>query len=151
MRMRKEYLLQHASEEASHWRWVLDDLRNTGYAGSDPRSLFPHPTCEAYLSFAERVSEQAPYARLATARVLEGFAADFGTEYGGRFLRTLGLRPDQTQFFLSHGETDKEHVPEIQAAIQATDLSPDEWGWMIHTAECAGRFYRAMYDHEAFA
>jgi hypothetical protein len=26
----------------------------------------------------------------------------------------------------------------------------DGWRWMNHAAETAGRFYRGMYDHEAF-
>lgn len=29
----REYLLQHANEEKSHWEWVISDLKNTGYDG----------------------------------------------------------------------------------------------------------------------
>lgn len=147
----KEYLLRHAEEESSHWRWIIDDLRASGDEGPDPRDEFPHPTCEAYISFAERVSEQAPYARLATARVLEGIAAVCGGVYGRKLVSTLGLRKEQVTFFLNHAETDLKHVPEIEQTIQACDLSEEEWRWMIHTAKVAGQFYRAMYDHEAFA
>src|SRR5205809_7331389 len=107
----KEYLLRHAIEEQSHWRWVLDDLRATGYTGADPRTLFPHPSCEAYVSFAERVSEQAPYARLATNSVLEGIAAEFGGRFGAMLISQLGLESHQVSFFINHGETDKAHVP----------------------------------------
>ncbi len=147
----KEYLLRHAIEEQSHWRWVLDDLRATGYGGPDPRTLFPHITCEAYVSFAERVSEQAPYARLATNSVLEGIAAEFGGRFGALLIRQLGLKRDQVSFFINHGDTDKAHVPEIRGVIADCTLNPIEWGWMHRTAAVAGAYYRGMYDHEAFA
>ena len=147
----KEFLLKHAEEESAHWRWVIDDLRATGYVGPSPRDELPHPTCEAYVSFAERVSEQAPYARLATNSVLEGIAAVCGGPYGKKLVTQLGLGKDQVTFFLNHAETDKEHVPEIEATIRACRYSDEEWRWMIHAANVAGQFYREMYDHEAFA
>lgn len=147
----KEYLLQHAEEERTHWRWVLNDLRNSGYDGPDPRSLFPHPTCEAYISFNERVAKRMPVARLAIACVLEGIGAAFGEQYGRRLLQSLKLRPDQGSFFLSHGETDKQHIEEVWEVIARCDLRPEEWSWMNHAAAVAGHLYCAMYSHEAFA
>jgi len=147
----KEYLLSHAEEERTHWRWVLEDLAATGYQGPDPRQLFPHPTCEAYISFNEKVAERMPLARLAIASVLEGIGAEFGGSYGRQLLARLGLRREQASFFLSHGETDQVHARELAEVIAASALSPEEWGWMVHAANVAGQFYRAMYDHEAFA
>jgi len=146
----KEYLIAHAAEEHSHWRWALDDLASTGYRGPNPRDLFPHPSCEAYLSFVERVSERVPYARLATASVLEGIAAAFGERYGRQLLQTLKLKPEQATFFLRHSETDQVHREEIAEAIASTPMTPHEWAWMKYVATIAGKFYRAMYDHEAF-
>jgi len=147
----KEYLLQHAEEERTHWRWVLDDLNNTGYTGPSPRTTFPHPTCEAYISFNEKIAERIPIARLAIAAVLEGIGAHFGGLYGKKLLDGLKITPKQASFFLSHGETDKVHNKELTEVIHASDLTPEEWGGMIHAATIAGIFYRAMYDHEAFA
>ena len=37
LRSAKEYLLHHAEEEKLHWRWVVNDLKETGYA-SNPES-----------------------------------------------------------------------------------------------------------------
>jgi heme oxygenase-like protein len=148
----KEYLLQHAEEERAHWRWVLDDLRSTGYAGPDPRTTFPHPTCEAYISFNDRIAERMPIARIAIATVLEGIGAHVGaSSYARKLLETLGLAPEQASFFLSHGETDKVHAKQLATVIAAEELSPTEWSWMVHSAHIAGIFYRAMYDHDAFA
>lgn len=147
----KEYLLVHAGEELTHWQWVLDDLDATGYRGPDPRSAFPHITCEAYISFSEKLSERMPIARLATASVLEGIGAAFGGTYGRQLLERLKLTPNQATFFVSHGETDKVHSQQIAEVIAASHLTVEEWSWMTHAANVAGQFYRAMYDHEAFA
>lgn len=146
----KEYLLKHAEEERTHWRWILADLKSTEYQGADPRSTFPHPTCEAYISFNERIADHMPIARLAIAIVLEGIGEKFGEAYGRQLLRALNIGPEQATFFLRHGETDKVHAQELRELITGADLTSDEWNWMVHAADIAGRFYRAMYDHEAF-
>jgi Iron-containing redox enzyme len=146
----KEYLLQHAEEERSHWRWVLDDLAATGYEGPDPRSLPPHPSCQAYIGLTYYISEQVPVARLATASVLEGIGARHGGSYGARLLRALDLKSSQATFLLSHGETDKKHSMELRNVIAECHLAAEEWTWMNHAAKTAGLFYRGMYDHEAY-
>ena len=147
----KEYLLRHAEEERTHWRWVLDDLRNTGYVGACPTTTLPHPSCEAFISYQSRIAELMPVGRLAMAAVLEGIGAAFGSTRGRQLLVVLGIAPKQASFFLSHGETDKVHTQELRDVIESCELSPPEWGWMTHSARIAGQFYRAMYDHEAFA
>jgi len=146
----KEYLLCHAEEERTHWRWVIDDLRTSGYAGPDPRSCFPHPSCEAYISFNERIAHRQPVARLAIASVLEGIGAHFGATYGHELLKALRLPREHATFFLSHGETDKRHANELRAVIAQAQLNSGEWAWMTHCAAVAGSLYRNMYDHEAF-
>jgi hypothetical protein len=147
----KEYLLQHAEEERTHWRWMLNDLVTTGYSGPDPRSLPPHPSCQAFVGLLYYIAEEAPVARLAIAAVLEGIGARHGVTYGRKLLETLHLRPSQASFFLSHGTTDKKHIVELGEVIAQCELSAEEWLWMNHAARTAGLFYRAMYDHEAFA
>jgi hypothetical protein len=147
----KEYLLRHAEEERTHWRWVLDDLHASGYEGPDPRGAPPHPTCMAYVALNHYFAEEVPVARLALAAVLEGIGATHGGTYGRKLLQTLQLRTEQASFFLSHAETDKTHIVELRDVIAALTLSADEWRWMHYAATIAGQFYRAMYDHEAYA
>jgi hypothetical protein len=146
----KEYLLQHAEEERTHWRWVLDDLRATRFSGPDPRSQPPHLTTQAYIGLNYYVAETQPVARLAIAAVLEGIGATHGALYGRQMLGALKLRKEQASFFLSHAETDKVHTAEIRATIERCSLSSQEWQWMNYAARAAGTFYRAMYDHEGF-
>ena len=146
----KEYLLQHAEEERTHWRWVLDDLRNTGYTGPSLRNLPPHPSCQAFIGLNYYVAEHVPVARLAIAAVLEGIGAAHGGTYGRKLLHGLKINTSQASFFISHGETDKIHTVELREVIGKLDLSADEWRWMNYAAETAGLFYRGMYDHHAF-
>jgi Iron-containing redox enzyme len=147
----KEYLLRHAEEERTHWRWVLDDLRSTGYRGPSPRSEPPHHSAQAYIGLNYYIAEHAPIARLAIASVLEGIGAAHGGTYGKKLASALNLEKSQASFFLSHAETDVVHTAELHEPISASDLTTAEWRWMHHAAETGGRFYRGMYDHEAFA
>lgn len=147
----KDYLLRHAEEERTHWRWVLNDLSATGYQGPSPRTGFPHLTCQAYIGLNYYVAEQMPIARLAIAAVLEGIGGRYGGAYARRLVTKLGLNSQQTQFFSGHSETDIVHTAEIHKVIEQCELTPEEWGWMVYAARTAGQFYRAMYDHEAFA
>ena len=91
-----------------------------------------------------------PIARLAIACVLEGIGGQLGSAYGEKLVKTLNLTKEQTSFFLSHGETDKHHMQELNDLISVCELSTEEWGWMTHAATVAGQLYRNMYSHEAF-
>lgn len=146
----KDYLLRHAEEERTHWRWILDDLASTHYSGPDPQLLHPHPSCEVYIAFNERAARVVPVSRLAVAAVLEGIGARYGGKYGGELLKALGLKPAQASFFMSHGQTDKVHIEELEAILSGLRLSGEEWAWMSHAAATAGHLYRAMYDLESF-
>jgi len=146
----KEYLLRHAEEERTHWRWVLDDLKATGFEGPDLRNEPPHYTTQAFIGLHYYMAEQVPIARLAIAAVLEGIGATHGAAYGSQLISALKIGRKQASFFLSHAETDVVHTAELASVIKASPLTAEEWRWMSHAAETAGRLYRAMYDHEAF-
>jgi heme oxygenase len=147
----KEYLLRHAEEERAHWRWILDDLKATGYEGPALRNEPPHYSTQAYVGLNYYIAEQFPVARLATAAVLEGIGAALGGQYGSILLQALKLQRSQASFFLSHAETDLVHTAELSEVIAKSCLTAEEWRWMNHAAGMAGMFYRAMYDHEAFS
>ena len=134
----------------THWRWILNDLEATGYAGSNPRTTPPHSSCQAFVGLLHYVADEIPIARLAIAAVLEGIGARHGAAYGRLLVEVLHLRKSQASFFLGHGATDKTHAVELREAIAQNELTADEWMWMNHAASTGGAFYRAMYDHEAF-
>ncbi len=142
----RDYLLQHADEEKSHWQWVISDLRTTGWAGPDPRELFPRPACQAYVAFNVYVAVRAPLARLGIAMVLESIGARHGKAYATRLCKALQLAPDQARFFYGHGDTDVGHSRDLLEVIDRCGLGEREWAWMHHAARTAGALYQAMYD-----
>ena len=142
----REYLMHHADEEKSHWNWVVSDLKKTGYNGPNPVDTLPKTACQAYIAFNFFVATHHPLARLAIATVLESIGASFGKKYATRLCKNLKLTPDKAQFFFGHGDTDVGHTAEIIKVIDGCELSPDEWNWMCHSAETAGKLYQAMYE-----
>lgn len=146
----RDYLLHHADEEKAHWQWVINDLRRTGYAGPDPRDLFPQPACQAYIAFNVYTALRNPMARLAIAATLESIGATHGKNYATRLCRHLALEPAQASFFFGHGDTDVGHTADILGVLSAQDLDEEDWDWMCHAARTSGALYTAMYD-EAIA
>ena len=142
----RQYLVHHAEEEHEHWRWVIDDLRSSGYTGPDPRETWPCPETQAYVAFNVYTATRHPLARLGIAAVLEGIGGRWGTPYGRKLVEQLDLKPTQCTFFLAHGELDRGHVEEVFEVIDSCDLDERAWGWLTHAARTAGVLYRAMYD-----
>jgi len=145
LRGAKEYLLHHAEEEKLHWRWVVNDLKETGYK-SDPQSLLPLPACQDFISFNYYVALKVPVARLAIALVLEGIGARYGARYANEICRSLSLTAKQTQFYAGHGNTDREHILELWRVVENHELNEEEWQWMSYSAATASRLYRRMYE-----
>jgi hypothetical protein len=142
----REYLLHHANEEKSHWQWVVSALSKTGYQDTDFQSQPPLAACQNFVAFNYYVALKMPVARLAVAAVLEGIGAQYGRDYSKKICRLLQLSPEQAQFYVGHAETDRQHIVDIWRVIGECDLTTDEWQWMEHAAQTAGRLYRAMYD-----
>lgn len=139
------YLLRHAEEEATHWKWILSDLEQTGYRGPDPQDLVPPVETLTYIALNHHLAVTRPIARLANAAVLEGFGGQFGKRYGDRVVELLGLEPKQMSFFLGHGDTDVGHSQEIQDVLGRSDLTEMDWKWMCRAGEAAARAYREIW------
>ncbi len=142
----RDYLIEHADEEKSHWQWVIDDLYSTGYNGADPRGTFPHPACQAYIAFNTYLALRAPIARLGTAAVLEGIGAKNGKRYGEALCRVLSLQPSQLKFVFGHGDTDVGHTADIIRVLSEADLTGHEWAWLSYAARTAGEIYKQMFE-----
>lgn len=142
----REYLFHHAEEEMLHWNWILDDLKSTGYKGKDPRSLFPKPTTQAYLSYAMYLANKFPLGRLGMAMVLEGISGKFGSEYGKLLVTSVGLKKENVTFFLSHGELDQGHTEDIENVLKNLDVSSYDWAQLCHVTHCTSELYKAIYN-----
>ena len=142
----KAYLMQHAEEEKLHWRWIISDLRNTGYDGPDPRTLPPASSAAAYIGYNYYIALKFPLGRLAIAATLESIGANFGGPYSARIMDALKLGADQVVFFRGHGDTDIGHTREIVDVLANAGLTSDEWSSMASIAETAGALYCSMYE-----
>lgn len=142
----KEYLIHHAEEEKSHWKWILDDLRVTGYKGADPRTEFPTPACSAYIAFNYFIANKYPIGRMGIAIMLETVASRVGGPLAADLVRQIKIPKEGASFFLSHAETDVGHTEALEAVLEKEVLSSAEWGWMCHCAETAFFLYREMYN-----
>lgn len=142
----RDYLLHHADEEKSHWEWVINDLRKTGFDGADPRDGFPPLACQAYIAFNFYVAMKFPLGRLGIAAVLESIGANYGKTYATKLITRLQLRPDQAVFLFGHGDTDVGHSKEILEVLDECDLPEEDWRSLTHCGRTAGIMYRDMYD-----
>jgi hypothetical protein len=141
----RSYLMSHAEEEKLHWQWILNDLKNTGYTGPSP-SLAPTCTATAaYIAFNYYTAIREPIGRLAIAAFLESVGARYGNVCATRLCSVLRLRSDQATFFFGHGDTDVGHTAEILRALDAVDLSSEEWDRMCFIASVASDLYQAIY------
>ncbi len=145
----REYFYSHAEEEQDHWKWIIQNLRDTGYKGPDPREVFPPQVTMSYLSFATYLALKQPICRLAMGYILEGVSGALGEKYGMMAVEQLGLQTSQMTFFIQHGQLDKGHSEDILEVLQNASLTPYEWAWCVYAAECTQQFYKAMYNHAA--
>lgn len=148
LHMAREYLFHHAEEEMTHWQWILEDLKSTGYQGEDPRDLPPSVDASAYLSYGYYLALKFPVGRLAMALVLEGISGAFGLKYGRVVLEQLKLRPDQAKFFLAHGELDQGHEKDIMKVLSASNLSENDYAQMSVVATTTVALYKRLYNFQ---
>ena len=143
----REYLMEHAEEEKEHWTWIINDLRESGYTGADPRSTFPSKPTQAYIAFAMFIAHKHPVSRLAMGFVLEDLSGKFGVKYGSKAAEILGLSRNQDSFTVQHGELDQGHSHDIIEVLGEADLTPYEWAHCCHTAKLTIELYNDMYNY----
>lgn len=142
----RDYLIHHSDEEKSHWQWVINDLKKTGYTGPDPREDFPPAACQAYIAFNIFTAIRFPLGRLGIATVLESIGASYGKKYAMMTVEQLKLTTEQTVFFFGHGDTDVGHTADLLRVIEQCPLTEYDWKWMCHAARTAGVLYKNMYN-----
>ncbi len=144
-KLASEYLIAHAEEEMTHYHWIEDDLKNTGYKGAIPSSTDIPVEVSSYIAFNFYCAHHFPYSRLAIAAVLEGISGTYGTSYGLKMAKQLDLTKEQAVFFLAHGELDKDHVEEVFETLEKSDITPRDVEHCLYAAKTAGVLYKALY------
>jgi hypothetical protein len=143
----KEYLLKHAWEEHSHWRWILDDLQALGFESPDLANLPATSAANTYVALNRFWATEFGPSRLAIASVLEGFAAYAGRSLLPELILKLGITKQQATFFLSHSVTDVSHTHELENVLSKSSISEIEWTkFMLPAASQAGAAYLNIYS-----
>jgi len=142
----KSYLMHHAEEEKTHWQWILNDLKNTGYKGESPQDQLPGASTQAYIALNYYVAEFFPVGRLAIAAVLESIGSRFGKKVALKACKILSLTEAQMEFFVGHGVNDVDHTREIFDALEGISLTDQQWKQMMHFAGVAAELYTRMYE-----
>lgn len=145
----REYFFHHAEEEQNHWKWIIRNLRDTGYKGPDPRELFPTFPTQAYLSFSMTFSLKHPIESLAISYVLESISGKLAMGYGMKAAKQLNLTKEDMSFFLLHGELDKGHEAELMNVLKEAPLDGRQWAIAEYAAKATLHFYKEMYNYAA--
>lgn len=144
----REALLRRAQEEANHGRWILEDLRRTGYQGPAPDLALPDDTCLAYLAFEHYVATVQPAARLGIAALLEAAGARFSAAGGDEVPPLQGLDGGQRGLFPAPGAAGVSRLDATMEILDAAGLSPRDWAWMCKGASAAAGLYQRIWSEE---
>lgn len=142
----RQYLMKHAEEEMNHWKWVVEDLKNTNYPGKDPLQQFPPLECQAYVAFNFFVAQRFPLARLGIAAMLESIGAKYGKQSAMSIQKLLDLKENQLMFLYGHGDTDVGHSQEILDVLDQGNLTSQDWGVLRYATQVSFELYNRMLE-----
>ncbi len=142
-----ELLLQKASEERGHERWLLADLKNLGWTRKQVESTPPCRAVEAYIAWNRYQAEAgSPTAFLGTAFVLEHLSVYRAGEAAERMLarNTIPNIRKAVTFLRGHAGADGEHVAELLAVLR-TLTDPAEQSAIVLSARNTRAIYTGLF------
>lgn len=138
-----ELLLQKASEEQGHERWLLADLKNLGWTREEVEGVGLCPSVAAYVAWNRFTAEAgSPTAFLGTAYVLEYLSVHRAGDAVERLL-ARGAIPNigkAVTFLRGHAGADGEHVAELAAVLRTLTDSEEQAAILL-----SARTTRALY------
>jgi pyrroloquinoline quinone (PQQ) biosynthesis protein C len=138
-----ELLLQKASEERGHERWLLADLKNLGCTRQEVDNTRPCRAVEAYIAWNRFQSEAgSPTAFLGTAFVLEYLSVYRAGEAVERLLERNAIPHihQAVTFLRGHADADGEHVTGLMAVLRTLTDSTEQAALLL-----SARNTRALY------
>ncbi|KFE68467.1 iron-containing redox enzyme family protein [Hyalangium minutum] len=141
--MLAELLLQKASEERGHERWLLADLKNLGWTRKQVEASHPCRAVEAYIAWNRFQSEAgSPTAFLGTAFVLEYLSVHrAGQAVEGMLAHGAIPHVHKAVTFLrGHAGADSGHVAELMAVLRTLTDSAEQAAILL-----SARNTRALY------
>lgn len=127
--MLAELLLQKASEERGHERWLLADLKNLGWTRQQVEGTHPCQAVEAYIAWNRFQAEAgSPTAFLGTAFVLEYLSVHRAAAAVEGMLShgTIPHIHQAVTFLRGHAGADGGHVAELLAVLRTLTAPPEQ-------------------------
>lgn len=142
-----ELLLQKASEERGHERWLLADLKNLGWTRKQVEATHPCRAVEAYIAWNRFQSEAgSPTAFLGTAFVLEYLSVHRAGQAVEGMLAHGAIPHIQkaVTFLRGHAGADGGHVAELMAVLR-TLTDPAEHAAILLSARNTRALYTGLF------
>ncbi|HYO53290.1 iron-containing redox enzyme family protein [Archangium sp.] len=146
-----ELLLQKATEEFGHERWLLADLKNLGWPAERVENAERCPAVDAYIAWNRYTAlSGVPTAFLGTAYVLEYLSVQRASGTVERLLaaHTIPNIRKAVTFLRGHGNTDGGHVAEL-ASVLRTLTDPGEQAALLLSARTTRALYTGLFAREA--
>ncbi|WP_224242291.1 iron-containing redox enzyme family protein [Hyalangium gracile] len=145
-----ELLLQKASEERGHERWLLADLKNLGWTRDQVERFELRPSVAAYVAWNRFTSEAGtPTAFLGTAYVLEYLSVHRAGLAVERLLARNAI-PNihkAVTFLRGHAGADGEHVAELATVLRSLE-EPEEQAAILLSARTTRALYLSLFPEE---
>jgi pyrroloquinoline quinone (PQQ) biosynthesis protein C len=142
-----ELLLQKASEERGHERWLLADLKNLGWTRKQVEATHPCRAVEAYIAWNRFQSEAgSPTAFLGTAFVLEYLSVHRAGQAVEGMLAHGAIPHIQkaVTFLRGHAGADGGHVAELMGVLRAL-TDPAEQAAILLSARNTRALYTGLF------
>lgn len=141
----KNVLLEHATEGANHWQWILNDLKATGHTSPDPITHLPGPETQAYVGYNYYIATRYPIARVGVLAAIEAISRNFSSNYSSKVFQRLALKSSQASFFF-RGSREGTSLETILHVLDNSELETQDWLWIMNATQTAGQLYRSIYD-----
>ncbi|WNG39632.1 iron-containing redox enzyme family protein [Archangium violaceum] len=146
-----ELLLQKATEERGHERWLLADLKNLGWPAGRVESATRSPAVTAYIAWnCYTARSSAPTAFLGTAFVLEYLSVQRAGTTAENLVaaNTIPNIRKAVTFLRGHGAADEDHVAELTSVLRSlTDV--EEQAAIILSARTTRALYIGFFDEKS--
>jgi pyrroloquinoline quinone (PQQ) biosynthesis protein C len=140
-------LLQKASEERGHERWLLADLKHLGWTREQVESTPPCRAVEAYIAWNRFQAEAGcPTAFLGTALVLEYLSVHRAGEAAEQMVARNAIPHIRkaVTFLRGHAGADGEHVSELLSVLR-TLTDPGEQSAIVLSARTTRALYTGLF------
>jgi len=140
------YLIHHATEEAGHWKWAIDDIELLA-GPSALADLQPSPEALAYVGWNYFLAQSTPLPRLGSAMFLERMSPRAADIAGALAVAVpADQRSRAFRYIRNHTVTDVQHSEEITALLREAALGAAELGLLAWAVSVSRPLYQGLFS-----